>query len=394
MSEAAHGRAPERRLTAKLQSVSLLYDLSSRLIASATMEQALDEILDAANLLHGAEQGRVQLYDSLRNEFEMVASRGFQPGLFDAIRPVKPGDRFASAQALASGKPVLIGDIERDDEYAPYRDLARAGGYRAMLATPLISSGGEFVGVLSTYFPEPHKPSRREMRVNEIYARQAANVVTRFRAERALRRTEETLRLANRELYHRSKNMLAIIQSIAAQTLRATRDPEKFVDAFMGRLLAIDRAQSLLTGAGHQGVAIGDLIHEQAIIDPEAERRFVLSGLDVVLDPQLALNLGLVFHELATNARKYGALSNQTGEVAVTWRIETKPENRLLKLEWRESGGPEVEAPAGAGFGTVLIERVARSAEDAEAGIRYEPQGIVCTMSVPLPRPFENRPTP
>ena len=153
-----------------------------------------------------------------------------------------------------------------------------------------------------------------------------------------------------------------------------------------GRLLAIDRAQSLLTGAGHQGVAIGDLIHEQAIIDPEAERRFTLSGPQVVLDPQLALNLGLVFHELATNARKYGALSNQAGKVAISWRIEDRPESRLLKLTWRESGGPPVELPASTGFGTVLVERVARSAEDAEAGIRYAPEGIVCTICVPLPR--------
>src|SRR5438093_5464606 len=141
---------PGRRLSAKLQSVSLLYDLSSRLIASSTMEQALDEILAAANLFHGAKQGRVQIYDPLRGHLEMVASRGFEPGIYDVIRPVKPGDRFASAQALSSRKPVVIEDVDRDEDYAPYLDKARAGGYRAMLATPLVSSGGEFVGVLAT----------------------------------------------------------------------------------------------------------------------------------------------------------------------------------------------------------------------------------------------------
>src|SRR5262245_40881732 len=209
---------PGQRLTAKLESPSLLYDLSSRLIASSTLDQALDEILAAANQLHGATLGRVQLHDPLRGHLEMVASRGFPTGIFDLIRPVKPGDRFASARALNTRKPVVIEDIELDEDYAPFLDKARAGGYRAMLATPLISSGGEFIGVLSIYFPEPRRPSRREMRVSEIYARQAANVVARFRAEKALRATEETLRLANRELYHRSKNMLAVIQSIAAQT--------------------------------------------------------------------------------------------------------------------------------------------------------------------------------
>src|SRR5262249_50668878 len=157
-------------------------------------------------------------------------------------------------------------------------------------ALPLISSGGQMIGVLSTYFPDPHRPSKREMRISEIYARQAANVAARFRAEKALKETEETLRLANRELYHRSKNLLAVIQSIAGQTLRATRNPERFVEAFSGRLMALDRAQSLLTGAGHQGVSIKDLIRDQAIIDPGSELRFALSGPDVTLDPQLSLN--------------------------------------------------------------------------------------------------------
>jgi two-component sensor histidine kinase len=353
------------------------------------MEQALDEILAAANLLHDAKQGRVQLYDRERAHLEMVASTGFDQGIFDIIRPVGPEDRFASARAINGRKPVVIEDVMEDADYAPYREKAVAGGYRSMLATPLISSGGEMIGVLSTYFPEAHRPSKREMRISEIYARQVANVVTRFRAEKALKETEETLRLANRELFHRSKNMLAVIQSIAGQTLRATRDPEKFVEAFSGRLLAIDRAQSLLTGAGHQGVEIRDLIHEQAIIDPQSERRFAVSGPDVLLDPQLALNLGLVLHELATNARKYGSLSGGEGSVALSWRIETRESNRSLRLEWREKGGPSVNQPASTGFGTVLVERVARSAQDAEAGIRFEPQGIVCTMYLPLP-PVEN----
>jgi two-component sensor histidine kinase len=376
-------KVPPRRLNAKLQSLSLLYDLSSRLIASASLEQALDEILAAANLLHGASQGRVQLFDPLRRQLETVASSGFAPGIFDVVRPVKPEDRFASARALNGRKPVVIEDIERDRDYLPYRDKAHLGGYRAMLATPLISSGGEFIGVLSTYFPKPHKPSRREMRLSEIYARQAANIVARFRAENALRHTEETLRLANRELYHRSKNMLAVIQSIAAQTLRATPDPQDFVEAFTGRLIAIDRAQSLLTGAGHQGVWIKDLVHDQAIVDAESQGRVALRGPDVLLDPQLSLNLGLVLHELATNARKYGALSHAEGKVAVSWDV--KLESRLLKIRWQESGGPKVKPPERTGFGTVLVERVARSAEDAEAGIRFLPEGILCTICVPLP---------
>jgi two-component sensor histidine kinase len=386
MSDDLKTETPAKRLTRKLQSVTLLYDLSSRLVASATMEEALEAILDAANLLHGAKQGRIQLCDPVKRELEMVASRGFKPGVFDVIRPFAPEDRFASARALKTRRPVVIDDVELDLEYAPYLDKARKGGYRAMIAAPLISSGGEAIGVLSIYFSVPHRPSRRELRLSELYARQAANVVARFRAERALKATEESLRLANRELYHRSKNMLAVIQSIAGQTLRATPDPAKFVEAFTGRLLAIDRAQSLLTGGGHQGVKINSLIREQAIIDKGLEGRFSLSGPELLLDPQLSLNLGLVFHELATNARKYGALSGPLGKVSVGWHVDERGGNRFLKLQWRESGGPKVVPPHSRGFGTVLIDRVARSSADADAGLIYPEDGILCTISVPMQR--------
>jgi two-component sensor histidine kinase len=376
---------PSQRLTAKLQSIGLLYDLSSRLIASSTLEQTLDEILAAANALHGTTLGRVQLYDSAENYLEMVAQQGFASNVFDRIRTITPDDRFASARALHTRKMIVIPDIALDQEYAPYVGTALKGGYRSMIAAPLISSGGEIIGVLSIYFPAPHKPSRREYRITELYARQAANIIARFRAERALRETEETLRLANRELYHRSKNMLAVIQSIAGQTLRTTRDPEKFVEAFNGRLRAIDRAQSLLTGAGHHGVAIADLIREQAILDAETERRMKLSGPAIILEPQLALNLGLVFHELATNAWRFGALSVPQGRVTINWDNERRGDGRLLMLEWMETDGPPVSAPGAAGFGTALIDRVAKSAQDAEAGIRFDANGIVCTMRVPLP---------
>jgi two-component sensor histidine kinase len=158
------------------------------------------------------------------------------------------------------------------------------------------------------------------------------------------------------------------------------------VEAFTGRLLAIDRAQSLLTGGGHQGVKINTLIREQAIIDKGLEGRFSLSGPELLLDPQLSLNLGLVFHELATNARKYGALSGPLGKVSVGWHVDERGGNRFLKLQWRESGGPKVVPPHSRGFGTVLIDRVARSSADADAGLIYPEDGILCTISVPMQR--------
>lgn len=195
------------------------------------------------------------------------------------------------------------------------------------------------------------------------------------------KQSEELQRLLFAELNHRVKNTLATIQAIAAQSQRSAKDPQSFVTSFNGRMRALSRAHDLLVRGEWAGASIEDLIREQVLIGATDLHQISFSGPDVVLNPQLAVQLALVLHELATNARKHGALSRPFGQLDIMWRLEPDHE---LSIDWRESGVKELAPPTGQGFGSTLIERSLESS-GGHADIRYAGDGIHCAMRLPLP---------
>jgi PAS domain S-box-containing protein len=196
------------------------------------------------------------------------------------------------------------------------------------------------------------------------------------------RRAEEMQRLLLNELHHRVKNTLATVDAIARQTLRRTSNSADFVASFSGRLKALARAHSLLTDATFQRAEIAELVRDQLTLGLQDDSRIRLSGPRASIAAQAYLHLALVLHELGTNARKYGALSNAKGAVSLEWSIESG-EQRVLKFSWRETGGPEVRAPSRAGFGTMLIQQSLKS-HGGEAIITYAMSGLTCEISLPL----------
>ncbi|PVX30034.1 response regulator [Sphingomonas pokkalii] len=191
-------------------------------------------------------------------------------------------------------------------------------------------------------------------------------------------RAEETQRLLIGELNHRVKNTLASVQAIATQTLRHSSGPSDFAPTFIGRIHALARAHSLLSSTTWQGASLQELVAGQVQIGTVDEGRFVAQGADLDLAPEPALHLALVLHELVTNAHKYGALSVPEGRVALTWQVR----DGVLALDWRESGGPPVAAPARRGFGTALIERSLK-AEGGSAEPSYGEGGMRWLLTVP-----------
>lgn len=217
----------------------------------------------------------------------------------------------------------------------------------------------------------------------------------------AQKQAESLQRLLFEELNHRVKNTLATIQAIANQSLRRSPSPTDFVLSFGGRIHALARAHDLLVKNEMKGSDIVDVIREQVLLGPVPDPRIRFSGPSVTLDSRAGVHLALVLHELATNARKYGALSVPAGRLAIDWRVEaTGPD---LLICWREEGVPHVAAPAAHGFGTTLIERTLES-NGGEASIRYEVGGVVCRMRLrspatinrasAKPRPCGSRPAP
>jgi two-component sensor histidine kinase len=199
----------------------------------------------------------------------------------------------------------------------------------------------------------------------------------------AIARGEMLHDLLIEELNHRVKNTLAILQSIATQTFRSASRAER--EKFEGRLGALAEAHNLLSQEKWQGSELQDVIarvlNPYLLNNPERVRMF---GPKVPLSPRLAVVLSMIVHEIATNAAKYGALSNDSGTVTLDWEIIEGNDGRQLRLLWTEAGGPHVTAPVQRGFGSRLIERSARDQLGGEATVDFLPRGVVCTVTSAL----------
>lgn len=185
------------------------------------------------------------------------------------------------------------------------------------------------------------------------------------------------------ELNHRVKNTLAILQSIAVQTFRSASRGER--EKFEGRLGALAEAHNLLSTEKWQGSELKDVVRRvlqpYLLNNPERVKMF---GPQVPLSPRVAVVLSMIVHEIATNAAKYGALSNDNGTIAVDWEVITENATKKLRLIWTEAGGPHVTAPVQRGFGSRLIERSARDQLGGEATVDFLPRGVVYTVTCAL----------
>jgi two-component system, chemotaxis family, CheB/CheR fusion protein len=186
------------------------------------------------------------------------------------------------------------------------------------------------------------------------------------------------------ELDHRVRNMLTVVAAITKQTLAKSASPDDFAAALQGRVQALAKSYGLLSRQQWGSVSLRDiLLNELEPYRQESEARLALDGPPVALKPAAALALGLVVHELATNATKYGALSNSDGRVSVGWRID-RGERHSLALTWRESNGAVVKKPKRKGFGTELIEREVSGALGGKAAFDYAADGLKVRISIPL----------
>ncbi|WP_165842835.1 PAS domain S-box protein [Phenylobacterium deserti] len=186
------------------------------------------------------------------------------------------------------------------------------------------------------------------------------------------------------ELNHRVKNTLATVQSMAAQSARSAGSPKDAQETFMARLMALSAAHNVLTNERWTGAELLEVVERAAEAFGEAGERFNASGPAVRVAPKSALALSMALHELGTNASKYGALSTPEGQVSVTWELIPTEGRPLLRLVWREAGGPTVSPPKRKGFGSRLLERGLASELGGRVSLDFQPQGLVCVIEAPL----------
>jgi two-component system CheB/CheR fusion protein len=182
------------------------------------------------------------------------------------------------------------------------------------------------------------------------------------------------------ELNHRVRNMLTIVGAIANQTLAKSASPDRFAEAFLGRLQSMGKSYALVSRENWGDVSLKDILtNELETYAKEGDSRIGLGGPEIAFAPPQALAIGLAFHELTTNAMKYGALAKPKGRVAVTWKVE----KGRLDITWLERDGGKVGKPGRKGFGTELIERELKSALGARVMFDYAPEGIEVQISIP-----------
>jgi PAS domain S-box-containing protein len=191
------------------------------------------------------------------------------------------------------------------------------------------------------------------------------------------------------ELNHRVKNTLATVQSIVWRALRRASDPEVIRESIESRLFALSRSHDLLSRENWEGAGLVDLVNAALepfrVADGRADR-LVVTGQNIRLTPKATLALGVAFHELATNAVKHGALSDDTGSILIAWTIGPTPKGNRLFLHWREKDGPAAAPPARKGFGSQVIERGLAHELGAVVHLDHRADGLVCSIEIPAPQ--------
>ena len=201
--------------------------------------------------------------------------------------------------------------------------------------------------------------------------------------------SEETQKLLMRELDHRMKNTLQVIQAIIRRTAKSHSTVDGFEQSLIGRVNAMSRAHELLAEERWHGADLSTVVRQEAgSFDMGGSIK--VEGPSVRLSPKAALSFALAVHELGTNASKYGALSSTQGNVRVTWDIDRTGDEPRLDLRWQEFDGPEVRPPTAKGFGSLLLERSIAYELQGDAEVQYLKEGVLCTISAPLRtiRPF------
>jgi PAS domain S-box-containing protein len=335
------------------------------------LDKCLHEILEAAIAITGADKGNIQLLDP-EVGLLIAAHRGFGPAFLKYFECVRDGPSSCSA-AMQSGEPTIVQDITTSDIFVgrPSMNALIDEGVRAVISTPLMSTAGTVLGMISTHFGEPHRSSERELGLLDLLARQAADYLERKRAE-------EIQRTLVREIQHRSNNQLAVIQALAHQTFSGDRTLAEGKKVFDARLRALAQANRQLTESNWSRVNLSEIA--RSALSPFGDRT-TIDGIDVMLGAQHVQNFSLALHELATNAAKYGALCNETGWIEIFWTIAGDRNDNILKFKWKERGGPPAVAPTRHGFGTSLLKAIF-----TDVRIGYLDDGLICEIDLVLGR--------
>jgi two-component sensor histidine kinase len=305
---------------------------------------------------------------------------GAAPSLPDDYNRAIDGEEIGPAvgscgTAAFRNEPVYVSDITTDPLWTDFKNLALSHSLKACWSMPIRSRNNRVLGTFALYHREPRAPSGQEKEIVELMTKIAALAIEHER-DRGQRQ------LLIDELTHRVKNLLAVILSISGSTLRGRSEPAAY-KAFEERLVALSKAQNLLTQSGWSNVNLHELVTGAVSPFVTDQQRLSVEGPAANIPARLTLPFALSLHELCTNASKYGALATDKGRISINWTYTAENDDPKLLFRWSEVGGPSVSPPSTRGFGSRLIKTVFAS-DGCPVNVDYRPEGLVCEITLPV----------
>jgi two-component sensor histidine kinase len=286
--------------------------------------------------------------------------------------------------ALRSCEPIISVDTSKETRFEIPK-LLTDHGVQSMVNV-LIAAEAEPYGVLEVDARKPTKFAQDDINFLQTYANILAAAIDRSIAHRALIEAADARKLMLRELQHRTKNLIMNIEAVARRTRSASSTIEDFMGSFTARLQALGRAQDALTEEGGQSASLRSIAtRELAAFGLSESEKVKLSGPEAGFAGSAAWALGLLFHELLTNAQKYGALRTAKGVIELSW--ETSLVTDTLVICWRETGVPLQAPPGKNGFGSQMIRQLIPDMLSGSATLEFQKDGIEYVLTCPVPRP-------
>lgn len=282
---------------------------------------------------------------------------------------------YSALEVLGQHVDMLLPQRHREHHARQVRDFALEGGAADRLMGHLREVSGRRKD--GEEFPAEATVSR-----HSVDGRTILTVVHRDITER--KQLDEQREAIAHELDHRIRNVLAVVSSLISLSAKSAASVAEFEHSLQDRLRGLAATQAFLRQAARGTVTLSDLLlAELAHFRSPDGTNIIIQGEPVALCSTAVQPFALAFHELATNSAKYGAFSDPRGRVTVTFECLGDADERLLAIEWRETGGPPVQSPSRKGFGTTLLKEVIRRTFQADVFIEYRPEGLVCRMTLP-----------
>ena len=363
-------RVQVEELTVKLAQIHeqqvALHQFTDRLYRADNRQAVYDAALDAIDGALGCERSAILLFDE-SGVMRFVAWRGLSDGYRRAVDGHSPWTRDAK-----DPEPICIEDVGSADLPDPLKATVKVEGIGALAFIPLMAKG-ELIGKFMTYYKAPHVFSDTENGLAVNIARQLGFSVERMNAVDAEHRAHERQDLLAREVQHRTKNLFSVVQAIVARSFANKRTVQEAETAVRERLHSLAQTHAILIDKEWQGADLTEVVRTE--MGPYGDR-VSIEGPSLMLTAKAAQNFALALHELATNAAKYGALSNQLGRVHISWSVAKLNGQHQFMFRWQERRGPRVTPPTGKGFGSAVLEQVMAEYFEAPPQIEFAADGV------------------